>query len=494
MKRMLLLIVGLCAMVVAFQNCGKAGFEDQNLNTNSLSSTSVDSKYASVAFPYDVSVNQIAHMSCALNVSSPTANTPYFSWKVAAYSNPSDVPTGSLGIRESGLKLRSEFVTSFNSMSSGYTGAAKAEYLKKILKSHPAVGAAQLQLSFRDATNSRTKLMQMPTGGNSPAAVFMSPLGDDGVVASFAADSSKTYDYFKDVAEISNRGLEGKLIVPSAYGVNNIALLANYDTSFMTVGFQTSSSSTDLSGSADTKPYGKAYRVIFSNTNPHQGTNYYPSRDSLTGITEYDAETKSASSAAWDCSYRFKIVRPQDRLNTFYRKDNYTRIGGACPGPSLTGTYCASPVDATFGISNTFFPSAQCPSNRTLRSGTYCVEKYATICPPEPYGANTTSATPYDRTDGLYNTAYPERAKIFHALRRFLPTSEWDVNISRRCIVPKTDDNACYSTSNIVYDEYFSSLTDANVSMGRNPGCGVDIAGVGGTYPCAAYLTLCIRR
>lgn len=493
MKRVLLIILGLMATVIAFQNCGKAGFEDQSLNALDSGSTSLDSKFASVAFPYDLSVNQIAHMSCAIN-KNPTASSPYFSWKVAAYANPSDVPTAALNIRESGLKLRSEFITAYNSMTAGYSAEGKTEHLKKLLKTHPAVGASQIQISFRDTNTTRTKLMQMPAGGNSPTALLMAPLAADGVVNTFVEDKAKTYDFFKNIPEVSNRGLEGKLIVPSTYGVNNTALQANYDASYLTLGFQTSSESTDLSGAGDTKPYGKSYRVIFSTTNPHQGTSYYPSRDSLVGLTEYDSETKQPTSAGWDCSYKFKIVRPQDRMNTHYRADNFSLVGGQCPGPSLTGTYCASPVNSAFGISNSFFPNSQCPSNRPFLTGTYCIEKYASVCPPEPYNTNSSSGSAYDRTDGLYNPSYPERARIFHALRRMLPTPEWDINVSRRCIVPKSDDNACYASSNIVYDEYFSSLTDANANMGRHPGCGVDISGVGGTYPCAAYLTLCIRR
>lgn len=494
MKRWLLLLIGAAGLTLAFQNCGKAGFEEGGLDTTDLSSTSVDPKLSNVAFPYDISVNQIAHMSCAMNVA-PNVSTPYFSWKVAAFDNPADVPTAAMNIRASGLKLRPEFITNFNNLSVGKSAGAKSDYLRKILKTHPSVGAGQLQISFRDTVTPRTKLMQMPTGGNSPVSLLMAPLGVDGIADNFVKDSTKTYDFFPGVPENSKKSLEGKLIVPSAYGFNHNALMANYDASYMTVAVQTDTSSTNLSGADDTKAYGKAFKVIYSQSNPHQGTNYYPAKDSLVGLTEYDLDTRQTTGAGWDCSYRFKIVKSQDRYSTHYRKDNFARIGGACPGPTLTGTYCESPVAPGFGLSNTFFPSAQCPSNRAFKTGSYCVEKYATVCPAEPYNANSSSATPYDRTDGLYNPNYPERARIFHALRRMLPTSEWDINVSRGCIVAKSDDNACYQNQNsIVYDEYFSSLIDANVSMGRHPGCGVDIAGVGGTYPCAAYLTLCIRR
>ena len=492
MRRLVLVALGFVALAISFQNCGKAGFEEESVIGNT-DAASVDPKLAGVAFPYDVSVNQIAHMSCAINTN-PTAITPYFSWKVAAFENPADVPTAAFNIRASGLKLRTEFVTYLNSVTQSFTAEAKIEHLKKILKTHPAVGASQLQLSFRDIQTTRTKLMQMPSGGNSPTALIMAPLNNDGIATKISADQTKAHDFFPGIAENANRGLEGKLIVPSTAGVNNIALQANYDASYFTLGFQTAAESTNLSGSVDTKAYGKGFRTIFGATNPHQNTIYYPSKDSLVGLSEYDLETKATTGAAWDCSYRFKIVRPQDRYNTHYKTNNFTMINGACPGPVATGTFCASPVNPVFGLSNTFFPNSQCPSNRTFSTGNYCVEKYASVCPPEPYGANTSSATPYDRTDGLYNPAYPERARIFHALRRMLPASEWDVNISRGCVVPKNDDNACYSSSNIVYDDYFSTLTDANSSMGRHPGCGVDIAGVGGTLPCAAYVTLCLRK
>lgn len=479
---------------MGYQNCGKAGFEEQALFDELDSASSLDPKLASVPFPYEISVNQIAHMSCPLNIN-PTANTTHFSWKVGAFENPSDVPTASMNIRPSGIQLRSEFLTAFENLSSGYSVEAKKDYLQRILKTHPLVGNAQIQLSFRDTVNSRTKLMQMPAGGNSPVSTILAPLSTDGLVNAIMSNPSKTHDYFPAITDPTKNSFEGKLIVPSSLGVNHSALQANYDSSHLALGFQSSSNSTQLSGSSDSKAYGKAFRVIFGTTNPKQGTEYYPSRDSLIGLNEMDLDTKANTSAGWDCSYRFKIVKSQDRYNTFYRANNFSLINGACPGPSLTGNFCASPINQQFGIANTFFPNSQCPSNRPLRTGTYCVEKYATVCPAEPYNTNSASATPYDRTDGLYNPNFPQRPQIMHALRRVLPTADWDINVSRRCIVPKNGENSCYvNAPTIVYDEFFSSLEDSNANMGRHPGCGVDIAGVGGTFPCAGYLTLCLRR
>jgi len=486
-----------CSIFVLFQNCGKAGFEGGDALSSASLSGELDPKLSALPFPYDISVNQIAHMSCPLNVSNPSAVTPYFSWKVGAYANPTDVPTASMNIQESGLTVNPKFITEFQKVTKGYTQIARDEALKNVLRKYPSLLGAQLQLSFRQSNNIRTSLMQMPAGGNSPVTNFLSSLTSEEAVDMIRADTTKIFDYFQLVPDFYNRAIEARLTVPSAYGYNHTALLANYDAGYLTVGFtQHAGETQELVGEAgqDLYAYGKAFKVIFSATNPHQGTTYYPARDSLVGINEYDLATATTTGASWDCSYRFKIVRNADRYNSFYRANNFARINGQCPGAVATGTYCASPVDQAFGISNVYFPNSTCPVNRTFRTGTYCIEQYASVCPPEPYSANTGSANLYERTDGLYNPSYPDRPKILHALRRFLPSNDWDVNVSRRCIVPKSDDNSCYSTTPIVYDEYFSSLIDADASMGRYIGCGVDVAGVGGTYACASYLTLCLRR
>src|SRR6185312_136536 len=99
-------------------------------------------------------------------------------------------------------------------------------------------------------------------------------------------------------------------------------------------------------------------------------------------------------------------------------------------------------------------------------------------CPVESYG-------------DLYDPNHPERPAILNALRRFLPASQWDINVTRGCIVPYVAD-ACYqqvsSTAPIIYDEYFFPTTNLNALQFSGCGYGTN------QFQCANYLTMCLRQ
>jgi hypothetical protein len=491
-----LAMVGVLSTVFLFQNCGQAGFE--NMQTADEASTqSVDPKLATLPFPYQVSVNQIAHMACPIASSSLNTQSPYFSWKVGAYDNPSDQPTSLFNIGQAGLQINPQFQTAWSKLSTSFNVSIQKNKLKEALQTLPSVAGAKLQLSFRKTNTPRVDLMQMPGGGNSPTMNFLTDVSSDGIVQQFVDSPNGVFNMFPQVPDFYSRFLQGQLVIPSALGAPDAALRANYDSSFMSIGFVlpdtgalSAPSTTD-----DRFAYGKGFRVHYGVTNPHQGTTLYPSSDSLSTVEEYDLDTGNRTTDAnWDCSYRFKIVRPADRYKTAYRANHFNLIGGACPTPAQTGDFCQSPVDPRFGIPPAAF-GGQCPSTRTLvQNTTRCPEQYAAVCPHEPYTGNTADPIPSLRDDGIYHPNHPERPAILQALRRFLPADQWDVNVSRRCIVPKLDDDACYSQSSsssapVVYDETFFPDANANPNVGLYAGCGVN-----GQYQCAAYLTLCIRR
>ncbi len=499
MKRAVVTLAILTSLLLAFQNCGKAGFEQTGTMDEMSTSESIDPKLATLPFPYQVSVNQIAHMSCSFTNDNPSS--PYFTWKVGAFDNPSDVPSSQLGIRASGLELSSAFKSQWAQMSSNFTPAVRDAKLKEALTGLSSVANTQLQLSFRKTNTPRTDLMMMPSGASSPVMPFLTPMSSDGISDAFVTDSNSIFNMFPSVANFSSRFLEAKMNVVSNYGAETTALRANYDSSFMTIGFAkpalSGTNSAELSGpSTDSRyAFGKGFRIHFGTTSPHTGTTLYPPYDALTIVEEYDLETGARTNATWDCSYRFKIVRNADRYNTAYRANHFTRPGGLCPGPTRSGTYCApklsdGSVVSDFGIDIAYFGGAACPANRTKYTGAYCEERYSQVCPSEPFAANPTDPNPINRTDGVYSANYPLRPAILHALRRMLPAQEWDINVSRGCVVPKFDDNACYANGNpIVYDDYFFAAPYSNPTMGQYGGCGVN-----GQLPCPSYLTLCLRR
>ncbi|MEZ0390954.1 MAG: hypothetical protein ACAH59_01980 [Pseudobdellovibrionaceae bacterium] len=497
MKRFVASILILGTLLFTFQNCGKAGFENEEFTDQLSTAQEVDPKLANLPFPYQISVNQIAHMSCPLNVSNPSVSSPYFSWKVGAFDNPADVPTSKLNIRPAGLQLSSQFVKGWTQVAASYSSTVQPQKLQEALTTLPSVANTQLQMSFRKTTNPATDLMQMPASGDSPTVNFMPMISTSAVADAFKTATTTPQNLFPNALEFSERFLETSLIVPSIYGNNDWALRANYDASYLAIGFAkkaegaTEASTVLVGPSTDTRfAYGKGYRVHFGVANPHTGTTLYPPSDSLSVVEENELETGYATSGvSWDCSYKFKIVRPQDRYMPYYRTNHFGLVNGQCPTPAVVTDYCASPIDSRFGIHPSFFPNGVCPSNRNLvKNGSHCEERYAEVCPSEPYAARPTFFRQFEREDGVYSANYPNRPAILHALRRFLPANQWDINVSRKCIVPKFDDNACYANPP-VYDEYFFSATQANPNLGQYTGCGVN-----GQFQCAAYLTLCIRR
>ncbi len=542
-----------------YQNCTKSGFQSESSTLdqvlNESSAVSVDPVFAKLPFPYEVSVNQIAHMSCALNVSSTDVATPYFSWAVGAYDNPADVPTGngfkSFKISQSaGLQVNSDFLNQFQTITKNYNPEVVPGKFKSLLQTHPTINGVQLQLSLRKRNAVRTDLMKLLTGagevaGDSPTKSILEPLSSDAVAGYFSTHSKSLVHEIPTITSTSSRYLDARLNVPSAYGAQNANLISNYDQSYLTVGFATgqtdlvdSMTTTNLaspSATDKTKAYGVGFRPYFGVVNMHKGTDQYPSVDALTGLQEFNLKTGNQVSdgSSWNCNYKFKIVLNKDRQNTYYRENHFLKILNTttnqyeCPGTEYTsGTLCTSPINPDFGIPSVDFIAAGstqasvnlgCPMNRSAVTASptnkICAERYSVLCPSEPYYAPVSSTVPpYMREDGLYNSKYPERAALFHALRRFLPADKWDINVSRRCIVPKMDDNVCYASGGsapVVYDDTFfkgivnqiqsngavrSPATsvdlslDANPNMGRYVGCGVN-----GQYPCSAYLTLCLR-
>lgn len=477
-----------------FQNCGKAGFENTIDSEDQASTASLDPNFESLGFPYEISVNQIAHMSCAMNSTVAAQSTnPYFSWKVGAFDNTSEMPTSSWGIRASGLQISESFRSAWAKVAPSYAPAIQKDKLEEALKTLPSVAAMRVTLGFRNTSTPKTTPMNLPSGAVSPSTYFLAPLSDDNIAARYSENQTGVFHTFPEVIDASQRFLEAKLTLPSQLGAIDSALRANYDASYLTIGFSKEDSTELLSPSDERYAYGKGFRVRFGVTNPHTGTTQYPSSDSLTAVEEYDLATGArTTSALWDCSYRFKIVMPADRYKPMYRQNNFSLIDGLCPGgnPTALGDYCQSNVNSAFGLPPAAF-GGQCPSNRALVRNVYrCNEQYYAVCPDEPYTANTSDTRPALRNDGLYHPNYPNRPAILHLMRRFLPADKWDINVSRGCIVPKTEDTSCYSSSSkVVYDEMFFTGTEANADAGIYSGCGVS-----GQYPCAAYVTMCIRR
>ena len=555
-------------MIFSFQNCGKAGFDQTDLEGD-LSSLDVDPKLASLPFPYDVTVNQAAFMSCQFREADNNLNNPYFSFKVGAFNNEPGSLTTSLYTSNAGLTIRPEFTEEFNRIGEAFNPTFRPVKYKEALTLLPSVANTQLQLSLRQIGSQQSQLMRYPTvlgsgGGETPVKNFMAPITSSAVAGAFLSSMGSfeqpLINYFQTAETTDERPLEGRLLIPwgsNAGGVEYYGpLLNSYSASYLTVGFAKDGNL--LSGPGETgMAYGVGLKPAFNYFHDPGGLSQNfgsPEGSSrvniaLTSLREFDLSTGSPAASTWRCSdsstnlMAFKIVKNSERFNKVYRRNNFswpnrnlTGFGqdpnGSCPGEKFLGQYCPSPDNPkVFGRPLTEFPTSSgtsflCPANRRLLPapaagdtgepdagrqlatgtmhayGEFCAEQYEYACPAEPMFPPTRFIVGQPPADeGAYLTSSAEKLAIYTALRRFLPETDWDINVSKRCIVEKqAQDNICYISTDrkVIYDEYFfppsaapgSGRDQANPGIGKYSGCG--------PFPqfgdCPAFLTLCIRQ
>jgi|GEM_PF-3097012 len=430
--RAAVVVVAAVGLVFGFQNCSQAGFENQMLNMNS---SSLASSATTNSFIYDVSVNQLGFMSCQLQ-GDPGINGTYFTFRVGAFDN-TGVPSSILNIRPAGLGLSSTFQSTWASQHGVYNATNQTSMLENALLADGTSWNSQLQLSLRSTGSPATTLMSLPNYNSSTATYaapsnMMAAMSTDGVAAQFATNITAQYNYFPNVTDFYSRALQGTVNLGSTPGAYYSSLLGNLSGSYLAIGFGSTASgttaNTQLIGTADSSgnptgaAFGKGFRMAFGHVFPQQNQ-----QNILSQVAEYDMSTGApVAGVSWNCGYRLKIVRAEDRNNSIW-------------------------VSSTTKVP---------------------------ACPVESYG-------------DLYDPNHPERPAILNALRRFLPASQWDINVTRGCIVPYVAD-ACYqqvsSTAPIIYDEYFFPTTNLNALQFSGCGYGTN------QFQCANYLTMCLRQ
>jgi hypothetical protein len=98
--------------------------------------------------------------------------------------------------------------------------------------------------------------------------------------------------------------------------------------------------------------------------------------------------------------------------------------------------------------------------------------------------AQDAAACPPDSFDDIAGNAN-YRAEL-EIVRRHLRPDQWDVNIARRCVVPKS--GSCYMNS---------AGTEEPVEYNQVAGCYYGVTGVptrNVTNRCAEYVSICLRR
>lgn len=408
-KKIAALVGASILLVVFFQNCGQAGFENEDPLSGELSS--VDPKFKNLPFPYDISVNQVAYMSCPMN--GTALNDQMFTFRVGAYEN-NEALANSMGISVAGVKLRDDYFTSFTQAASVYPADKRKDKLATAL-STVSNTYAQPFLSLR----SKSETKNSPFFGSGSTAIqqrsMIGPLSDMAYTQAFRdnydALPGKTIGFFnlaKFTAGSKLKSLSGAITVPSQESQLQ-ALKSLLINQYLTVGLVNPDK--EVPGFASPLPhgpdsgadhmYGKGLSIYFEKPR----TFYNASATNALAIgQEIDLATGTQIGATWDCSRRFKIV-PQDV------KDSLMWIGGAAT---------------------------------------------TAICPSELYTELNNSLA---------------KRQTYHLLRRFLNPEAWDINVTRGCVVPKI--NGCYANSqNVVYDEFYFATPNPSVTPRQSAGCG----------------------
>jgi hypothetical protein len=424
--KLLLLTVSVGALL-AFQNCGKAGF-DSSAGVNSSASTSsasiVDSKIAAAPFPYKVTPNLISFMDCPMAEMTSNPNKLY-TFKVMGVSNSSyNSRISQLGIAApklapGGVALSSEFVGYMRSKFKGAKTDISSDQIVAVLQSSPNVANLMPQLGLRQMKHltGNDLYISIGSGGSEmgiaswalPSVLDRSNIakaladaalttvgtmekGGEVYVSSFPGGSelgvlsaqigfgtkikndaeAMTTSLLKISAPIQNNGeqrLALSFVSPTVTNANNklIPIVANKSGTCM-----------GPAGNDDNCIEGLGYRFIFDSAkNPKNGntSSFNSSRMSvIADVEESNLATGGTTSSKWDC-FHLAIVRYQDR--------------GLCPNGN-----------ATFS-----------------------------------------------------NDAVGERNRLKHELvRKILPANIWDVNIASGCIVPTEmrytqTETSCYATS-----------------------------------------------
>lgn len=451
-------------LVFAFQNCGKAGFDDEGV-LDDLSSSDVDPKLENLPFPYEANFNQLVYMSCPNPQLVSSAPEALFTFHVGAYDNTGTVAAGK-PLSAAGVSLRSDYKTAFDQAMSFYNSNLHTAKLKEALMSVPNAIGFQPQVAFRDAVTPRKKMTRwLNFDAESTSALLVEPLSRESYADLFALNPNKKFNFFHTAPSLNKAAVSAYIKLPAPVQIQDEYIYRSmFSSNYLALSFVDPNKQNSEQGGngplaasvgADNSFYGRAYQITFES--PFGGganeayTNHslYPAR-TIDTITEYDANNPNIPTGArWSCDYKFKVVKPEDRARGVWRRGS----------DGQNYYYTCDPRDTTA---------------QARASNWYCA------CPPESYEELTSN----------------EHRAVYHMLRRSLPAEVWDINVSKRCVVPKASYNLCYQSIPqnvpISYDEIFfteAERVEQNPAQPESGECDTP-----GQPTCAHYVTLCYRE
>lgn len=448
-RRALVLFIFSGFIVMAFQNCGKAGFDSLNseapTTANSLSSLSSSSPFA-----FKSSFDTIAYNSCF--GSGLSSKSPYFTIRAGAYEN-------------SGTHLTQDFMSYARAkIKPSYPNTTiTADQVTSFLASSALNADAQLQYSIR-SSNNLTQVGGIYRQNSAPTIGIdffnlLGPLTDvrwslDLVNKGLMSlnDEPDDINYFKlgprgyrslEVSHSWNTDESLAQSIRKAFQSDAMITLTYADSS---AGSARAPSSTDV-----TKAYGVGYKLNFGVEVPgfqHQCSPIYDSKSqSYTGCQTPGTGTSDASSYLTPDN-----LNPDNILSSLQEIDLTT-------GTQVAGSAWTCDATMRFIVVRPTDQAALCPKGEdsiNLANGSF----------------------------GNQNFYYRDLERV----RRVLPADQWDVNLTRRCVVPKEGD--CYSQEKIN-----NALVPVQYDISKTCYQNLDIP-YGGTAPvniCAQFVTICTK-
>lgn len=459
------LILVCFSTALLFQNCGPAGYSVSDSLDSSGDQSSTSPMGKTVPFPYSYEPNQIAYNSCYANELSSDA---MWTFAIGAYNN-TGTPAAALGAAPGGITMNPNFYKAYQDYKKEMVYQdPKLAYLN-LLGSLPQLRESKVHFSIREKSKVRSYMYARSPGQIEDQHAFAGPdLNSNSLFERFYSNPNQYLDYVWDGGGSAERSLSGTFRMPFGNNPSDVNFHRELSSvTYLVAGFAYNNGrdaqlgiGPELLGpepydKAKERIFGTGYRINFRGHSNLEGYEYSLDRGmsidqevNLENMSVKRTPKNASQDYQWDCSAKFKIVAQKDRNKSYYSySPGYIsgRIINQDPAQWLT-----------------------CPQED------YC--QLTGIC-------NDPAMNPLDKpTTGqvLQNKA------LLQAMRRFLPAENWDINVSRRCVVPKF--SGCYKDSQkIIYDDHFFSTDNDEVQ--QYAGCGPDHPG-----ECPHFITLCIKR
>ncbi len=499
-------------IVIAFQNCGKAGFDSSSQNSSLYTANPSDS----APFAYESSIDMITYNSC----SSPTSQGQTFTFKAGSYDSKSST-TGTVGastvVAKSGVRIRQDFINyAYSVLKPDYPNTdIVASQVRQLLGDSKLNSGVIPQMSVRSIfKSSRLNNVYGKTNTPSIGIDILPQLGDLVnptwadllVAASFPKKSKIEYTNFFPGAANAQSRIEGEFHFntneQTAEEYRNAFNKAGGLDAQLVLGFSYAGEGwlvtpNNPEDEIMTAAYGRGYQMTFSQmpygTVPAGDPIFsYRPNNVVTKVEEYNLEdNKQVTDATWDCSLKLRIVRQEDAH--FDWSTVVTSVDLAVTADSNIPADLKAAKKQT--ITDEIASYYQRPSG-ALQAG---------FCPKMDY--DILGAIPPQTTDSVYSVgawAGKSYAQILEMIRRHLPASDWDVNPYAGCVVPKKF--SCYQDTPRKATEggtYYGKFRVANHTMGAcfHPfATGYSKAGqkdVRGQEPldwCNEFVTICVKR